>query len=175
MKDKIRKVPAGTVIYEQGTDCHSMFLLREGKVGLYLYFGTPKQFALLEMSRPGSSLGEMGLLEGEPRNATAVALTDCVLVEINEKDFGTFIADHPDETEVMIKDLSHRFKSVMDELKVAQEVIYDCIEEMGERQPKKLSLKERLKRYADLFLEIPPDVPPDLYMSCYTRFHGSML
>ncbi|MFA6688087.1 MAG: Crp/Fnr family transcriptional regulator [Sphaerochaetaceae bacterium] len=175
MQDDILKVAEGTVIYEQGTECDSMFLLREGKVGLYLDFGTPKQFALIEMTGPSSSLGEMGLLEGEPRNATAVALTDCTLVEIHTDDFGEFIAAHPDETETIIKDLSHRFKTVMDELKTAQGTIYDFIDELGDRPPKKLSLKERIKRYTDLFLEIPPDVPPDLYMSCYTRFHGSML
>ncbi len=175
MADKIRHIPQGTVIYQQGDDCNSMYVLRQGKVGLYLAFGTPKQYELLEVSRPGSSLGEMGLLEGEPRNATAVALEDCTLVEIEEAAFGKFIAEHPDEAQLIIKDLSHRFKNVMDELKMAQGVIYDCLAEMGDKPPKKQSLRDRLKRYADLFLEIPPDVPPDLYMSCYSRFHGNML
>ncbi len=60
MQDDILKVAEGTVIYEQGTECDSMFLLREGKVGLYLDFGTPKQFALIEMTGPSSSLGRWG-------------------------------------------------------------------------------------------------------------------
>jgi len=172
----IIEVAKDTVIYQQGQECNTMFLLRHGSVALYLNYGTPEQFQLCELSHEGASLGEMGLLNDEPRNATAVALTDCVLVEISDNQFPSFIAAHPAETRQIIIDLAVRFRNATNEIRNEQEVIRDCIQALQEeKHQRKESFAERLKRYADFFLEVPPDVPPDLYMSCYNRFHGSML
>ena len=110
----ILEVPKGMVIYTQGTPCTTMFLLREGTVALYLNYHTPQQFELAQISRPGSSLGEMGLFEEYPRSATAVALTDCTLVEIDRENFSPFIAAHPEETVQIILEGSHRFLSVFE-------------------------------------------------------------
>ena len=74
----------GDVLYRQGESCDTMYVLGKGRIGLYLGYGTPKEYLLIELSEPGSSLGEMGLLEGEPRNATAVALEDSILSELTE-------------------------------------------------------------------------------------------
>ena len=172
----IVEVPKGTVIYEQGAPCSSMFLLRSGKVGLFLNYRTPGQFELVEVNRPGSSLGEMGLFAEDPRNATAVAMTDCVLVEISQEKFPDFIEAHPQETRQMILDLSRRFKAAIEEVKNEQLIIQECLEALKEAQlAKKDTLKERIKRISDFLLDIPKDVPPDLYLSFNSRFHGSML
>ena len=108
--NQVLEIPKGTVIYEQGTPCSTMFLLRSGKVALYLNYRTAQQFQISEISLSGSSLGEMGLFEEDPRNATAVALADCVLVEISQDSFPAFIEAHPDETRQIILDLSQRYK-----------------------------------------------------------------
>lgn len=174
MVERIKSVPAGTVIYEQGAPCHSMYVIRSGKVGLYLDYETPHRFALHELS-VGMALGEMGLLEEEPRNATAVALTHVELQELSLEEFPDFLAEHPKEAENIIISLSHRLKSVMVELMNAHQMIRDCIEEIGENPVKKATLGERLKKYADLFLDVPKDIPPDLYLNCYFRYHGNFL
>jgi CRP-like cAMP-binding protein len=172
----IVEVPKGTVIYEQGAPCSSMFLLREGTVGLFLNYRTPRQFQLLEISRSGSSLGEMGLFAEEPRNATAVALGDCVLVEISKERFPDFIEAHPQETRQMILDLSQRFKMAVQEVKNEQAIIQECFEALKEAElSKKDTLKEKIKKISDFLLDIPKDVPPDLYLNFNSRFHGSML
>ncbi|WP_320129785.1 cyclic nucleotide-binding domain-containing protein [uncultured Sphaerochaeta sp.] len=172
----IAEVGKDTVIYEQGSPCSTMFLLRSGTVGLFLNYRTPEQFELVEIARPGSSLGEMGLFAGEPRNATAVAMTDCVLVEISEAKFPAFIEAHPEETRQIVLDLSQRFKMAIQEVKNEQQIIQECFEALKEVQlTKKDTLKERLKKISDFLLDIPKDVPPDLYLSFNSRFHGSML
>ncbi|MCH3907728.1 MAG: cyclic nucleotide-binding domain-containing protein [Sphaerochaeta sp.] len=172
----ILHVEKDTVIYKQGQECSTMFLLRQGTVGLYLNYGTPEQFQLCELSQPDSSLGEMGLLDGEPRNATAVALTDAVLVEISEDKFGAFIAQNPMEARQIIVDLAIRFKNVTQELKNEQEVIRECLSTLQEQdEKKKNSFMGKLKKYTEYFFNIPKDVPPDLYAGYYNRFHGTML
>ena len=47
----IISVPKGTIIYEQGEPCTTMFVLQSGSVGLYLNWATPKQFQLLEITK----------------------------------------------------------------------------------------------------------------------------
>lgn len=171
----ILEVTRGTIIYEQGSPCSTMFLLRSGTVGLFLNYHTPQQFQLLEISKPGSSLGEMGLFDNEPRNATAVALSDCVLVEISQENFPAFIIAHPHETRQMILDLSQRFKAAIQEVKNSHEIIAESLQALKEVQAnKKDSLKERIRRISDYLLDIPEDVPPELYLSFNSRFHGTM-
>jgi len=172
----ILHVVKDTVIYKQGQECSTMFLLRSGTVALYLNHGTPNQFQLCELSHPGSSLGEMGLFDGEPRNATAVALTDAVLVEISEEKFASFIAENPEEARQIILDLAMRFKNVTQELRNEQDVIRECLTTMQQEETKrKNSFMGRLKKYTEYFFNIPKDVPPDLYVGYYNRFHGTLL
>lgn len=39
---------------------------------------------------------------------------------------------------------------------------------------KKESLKDRIRKISDYLLDIPEDVPPELYLSFNSRFHGTM-
>lgn len=169
------EVPKGTVIYEQGTPCTTMFLLKRGTVGLYLNYHTPRQFELFEITRLNSSLGEMGLFDDQPRNATAVALTDCMLLEISKESFPDFIETHPEETRQIILDLSQRFKAAVEEIKNSQQIIAECLDALKEAQvPKKDSLRDKIRKISDYLLDIPKDVPPELYIHFNSRFHGTL-
>ena len=171
----VLQISKDTVIYEQGTSCSTMFLLRSGKVGLYLNYHTPQQFQISEITLAGSSLGEMGLFEEDPRNATAVALTDCVLVEISQASFPAFIEANPSDTRQIILDLSQRYKMALQEVKNSHLIIQESLEALKEAQlNKKDSLKDKIKKISDFLLDIPEDVPPELYLSFNSRFHGTM-
>jgi CRP-like cAMP-binding protein len=52
-----------------------------------------KEIAVLER---GAAFGEMSLLTGEPRNATVVALQDCVLLEMGRQVFARHLQQHPE-------------------------------------------------------------------------------
>ncbi len=171
----IISVPKGTIIYEQGKPCTTMFVLQSGSVGLYLNWATPTQFQLLEITKAGTSLGEMGLFEKDPRNATAVALSDATLLEISNETFPTFVQNHPDQTISIILELSQRFKMALQEIKASQAIIGESLAALKEAQEcKKDTLKDRIKRISDYLLDIPEDVPPELYLSLNSRFHGTM-
>ena len=175
-ENKIIHLEKGRVLYHKGEECDTMFVLRSGKICLYLDYGTPHQFALAVLSSPGSSLGEMGLLEHEKRNSTAVALEDSVLVEIKSDNFETFLSRYPQEGVKIITDLAHRFSAVTQELRSTQKLVAQILQEVQESQNAvKPTLRERLKKLGDFFLDIPDDVPPDLYAGIYTRNHGHMM
>lgn len=173
--NKVVNVPKGHVLYHQGDECNTMFVLLSGAMGLYLNYGTKDQFALIVLSDKGASLGEMGLLEGEPRNATAVALADSVLIELEEAHFQEFLEKYPNLGMKMIKDLAGRFKVVTEELQNAQDVVRTIVSELeSDKSKEKKSIREKLKGIADVLLDVPKDVPPDLYVTCYTRTHGNL-
>ena len=174
-ENRIIHLPKGHVLYNKGEECDTMFVLRSGKICLYLDYGTQKQFALATVGEPGSSLGEMGLLEGETRNGTAVADEDSVLIEISRENFAQFLSRYPDEGVKIVSDLAHRFKTVTEELKNTQTLVAEIISDVQTSQESvKPSLKERLKKLADFFLDIPDDVPPDLYVNVWSRNHSHM-
>ena len=173
--NKVINLEKGHVLYRQGDECNTMFVLISGAVALYLNYGTKDQFALIVLNEKGSSLGEMGLLEGEPRNSTAVAVEDSVLIEIEEEHFQEFLEKHPNFGTKMLKDLAGRFKVVTEELLNAQDVVRDLVKEIENDKSKgKKSIRDRLKGIADVLLDVPKDVPPDLYVTCYTRTHGNL-
>lgn len=175
MEEKNIQLQEGAVLYEQGAEGRSMFRLSSGKITLYLDYGTPKQFALVEINEPGATFGEMGLLAGEPRNTTAVAMEDSILMEIDMEHFEDFSRKHPDDMRRMITDLSHRLKTALQELANAQEVVYGLIEEQETGQPRKDGFQQKLKRFTDLFFNYPKDIPPDVYLSNFMRNHSGML
>jgi small-conductance mechanosensitive channel len=69
---------AGEVIVRQGAPGSSMYLVCSGQV---LISVEPHHQEVATVG-PGDFFGEMSLLTGEPRNATATAVGDCVLLEV---------------------------------------------------------------------------------------------
>ena len=118
----------------------------------------------------------MGLLEGERRNGTAVAIEDSVLVEISKDNLALFLSRYPEEGVKIVGDLAHRFKAVTEELRMTRTLVAEIMKDFQDSQNAvKPTLRERLKRLGDFFLDIPDDVPPDLYFNLYTRNHGHMM
>lgn len=85
----IRKHAAGTTIVRKGEPAAEMFLVRKGRVAIQLDGETVEEV--------GSSgiFGEMALIDREPRSASALAITDCEIVPIDERLFTILVQDAP--------------------------------------------------------------------------------
>ncbi len=89
-----RHFPAGTEIIREGEPGDSMFIMIDGEVEitkqltLVLDEDTPKERVMIRLkAEDGVYFGEMSLLENDSRSATVTALTDCQVLELNQKDF----------------------------------------------------------------------------------------
>lgn len=80
---------AGERIFLQGDAANSMFGVIEGQVDIC------RNDTVLETVSPESVFGEMGLINSKPRMASAIAKTDCTIVEINRSDFYFLIQHSP--------------------------------------------------------------------------------
>lgn len=80
-------VEAGTVIMKEGQseDVDYMALLLEGQVRAESASQMPGEEVVISIISPGQLIGEMGILDGEPRSATCTALTDLKLAILSRE------------------------------------------------------------------------------------------
>ncbi|WP_187274500.1 methyl-accepting chemotaxis protein [Paenibacillus sp. N3.4] len=107
-------LPEGEMIFREGDAGQHMYMVLEGSVEIRLET-EGKQITAAKLLQ-GDFFGEMSLLEGLPRSGTAVAVEDCRLVLLHEKDFLELLAaDHTIAWRIM-KALSSRIRHVNREL-----------------------------------------------------------
>ena len=102
----------GQILFREGDLALTMYVIKVGSVGVYTDYGTSgeKQIAVLKQD---DFLGEMGMIEGLPRNATAVILEDAtVLTELNEEDLALFFRNRPDQIIRIMRQLSSRIREI---------------------------------------------------------------
>jgi CRP/FNR family transcriptional regulator, cyclic AMP receptor protein len=79
----------GAAIFREGDRGCEMFVVRAGTVELQVT-GHP-----VETLERGDFLGEMALVDNEPRSATAICLTDCQVVPVNREKFQYLVKETP--------------------------------------------------------------------------------
>jgi CRP-like cAMP-binding protein len=85
----VRDFKAGDVIFRQGDPAHELFIVQSGEVEIRL--GN----RVLETLPQYSIFGEMALIDGAPRSASAIAASDAKLVSVSEKQFLFLISNTP--------------------------------------------------------------------------------
>jgi CRP/FNR family cyclic AMP-dependent transcriptional regulator len=72
---------AGETIFKEGDPATELYVIQSGRVGIQL--GN----RILDTLDANTIFGEMALIDGAPRSATAIAATDVALVPVSEKQF----------------------------------------------------------------------------------------
>jgi CRP-like cAMP-binding protein len=85
----VRSFVSGETIFHQGDPASVMFVVNAGEVEIRL--GNK----VLEVVQPSGIFGEMAIIDGQPRTATAVARSDCKLVPIDQKRFQFLVQQTP--------------------------------------------------------------------------------
>lgn len=80
-----RRVPAGTPLFVEATAGESLFIIESGTVRITQR--GEKAERELAILGPGEHLGELALLARSTRLVSAVAATDCEIVELSQRDF----------------------------------------------------------------------------------------
>jgi CRP/FNR family transcriptional regulator, cyclic AMP receptor protein len=87
-------VAAGKVIFDMGDVGDCLYILRSGHVHIYVENTTGEKIVLGEFE-PGEVFGEISLLDGGPRTATAIAMEDSELFVLTRDDLQSLITEHP--------------------------------------------------------------------------------
>jgi len=98
------------VIFEENSSGNEMFIVYSGKVKLYTQPKTGRR-TVLSVLRPGEHFGEMALIDGSPRSATAVAMQDNTkLVILDKAKFLYLVQQQPEFAFAMMETLSQRIR-----------------------------------------------------------------
>ncbi len=87
--EKSVRLKAGTVLFEKDDPAQHMYVVKKGTIRLHHGDVT------LEIVEPGGMFGEMAIVDHLDRSASATAVTDCELAEINEEQFLTTLRHAP--------------------------------------------------------------------------------
>ena len=101
----------------------------------------------------GQILGEMGMIEAYPRSATAVALSEqVVLSELVEADLDAYFKDDPAKVLLLMRQLSERLRETTRKYTELCGAVsrHKKAEEQGDEQPE---LLQELDRYAKFYSE----------------------
>ncbi|MDA8020030.1 MAG: cyclic nucleotide-binding domain-containing protein [Thermoanaerobaculia bacterium] len=79
----LRKLPSGTSVFRQGDPGDEFYVVWKGRVAI-VDEAADERLAVLG---PGQFFGEMALVSGKPRNASAVVEEDAELLSLNKDEF----------------------------------------------------------------------------------------
>ena len=97
--------PAGEFVFKAGDHGETMYIVTEGEVDIVDGSGV-----ILETAGPGSIVGELALIDDEPRSATVVAKTDCRLVAVDRRRFQYMVQETPFFGLAVMKVLADRLR-----------------------------------------------------------------
>lgn len=129
----------GTVIFKEGDTEKTMFDIRLGSVGIYANYGTKEQ-KLLKKLTSEDFFGELAMIDGSPRSATAVALEDAQAWVISRENFKDYFATKPAKALLILQSISHRIRELTKEYINVCDVLdtYVSAKDAGEKVDKEL-------------------------------------
>ncbi len=84
----------GDTVFKESEDGQSIYVLKSGEVKACKVAPDGELFTLTIM-KDGDIFGEMSFLDGRPRSATIVAMSDLVTYVIERSDFETIVDENP--------------------------------------------------------------------------------
>ncbi|HVG31248.1 MAG TPA: cyclic nucleotide-binding domain-containing protein [Pyrinomonadaceae bacterium] len=106
---KPRSLPRGALLFRQGDAGDAMYLVEAGRVRIFVTDEDGDEVTLAELAR-GDFFGEMALVEGKARTASARAVDDVRLLSLAREDFLAFVRKNSDVALAMVRAISERLR-----------------------------------------------------------------
>jgi CRP-like cAMP-binding protein len=111
-----RRFEAGEIVYREGEPGTEAYLLEEGQVRLI------KRVRGLERSlmvlRPGDLFGESALLVGAPRSSTAITVTPCLALALEQATMQSLLEKNPAIAVRVVRQLIVRLRDAEDRIEI---------------------------------------------------------
>jgi CRP/FNR family transcriptional regulator len=105
------KFKRGTLMFIEGELSTEMFIIRQGKIRILKQQG--EKTIELAVLGPGSVLGELSLLDHQPRGATAQIVEDCTVTVVDEQALNATLAAVPSWLSNIIRLVVKRLRDTM--------------------------------------------------------------
>jgi CRP-like cAMP-binding protein len=94
----------GQLLFVENDPGESLIVLRRGAVAVFRTAPTGER-AVLSVIRPPEAFGELSLLDGSPRSASAEAIEDCSALALSRAAFTELVQSHPRILEAVMRSL----------------------------------------------------------------------
>lgn len=109
-----KSVPRATSICAKGDPGSSLFAICQGAVKITVP-SVDGHVAVFNLIGKGDIFGEIALLDGRPRTADAIAITDCELFVIERRDFLPLVREEPEIALKLIEILCARLRQTTEQ------------------------------------------------------------
>lgn len=99
----------GSVLVTQDRPGDGLYVVYSGRVKVVMY-GPQAREVTLAILRPGEVFGELAMLDGAPRSATVVAMTDAQLLALPREDFMRHLQRNPQTALNLLGELARRLR-----------------------------------------------------------------
>ncbi len=110
-----KKLGPGDVLFNEGDKGKEMYLIREGRIKITKGKGEDEK--VLAVLKEGDFFGEMAIIDGSPRSASAIAVDSVSLLIINEEIFKSKIKENP-LIEYILTTLTRRLRNTDEQIKM---------------------------------------------------------
>lgn len=104
-----RQVPKGSILFYVDDPGNACYIVIDGKVKIVVNSGDGREH-ILGILGLSDLFGEMSLIDGQPRSATAIAVEDSSVLTIQREEFMRILADHPGIAMKLLIVLSRRLR-----------------------------------------------------------------
>jgi CRP-like cAMP-binding protein len=115
MRTAVKRVPAGRTIFLKDEPGDGLYGISSGRVAFTVESADGKELTLNVLSA-GQFFGEIALLDGRGRSATAVARDACELLFISRTEFMAFLRERPESMMPIVELLCERLRLATDHL-----------------------------------------------------------
>ena len=136
-----RKIPEGTTFIREGDtqDTGFMLLVLDGEVTVETIVVSRTAPITVTVLGPGSLIGEMGLLDGSPRSASCIAMSNLRCAMLTREGLNQLLYDDPRTAAKLMMAISlriaNRMRESQDKLKLYAQLTQAMNEEINELMP----------------------------------------
>ena len=131
-----------TALFHAGDPGHMLYIIVTGQVRIEKVSASGEMIHLASRGR-GDHFGELALLDGKPRMASVVTVSDCVCLTIEREAFQQCLRNAPSVSSQIMATLAERLREAADALEAVQEL-------------------DVLGRLCKALLELTPDYGPNI-------------
>ncbi len=107
----IRTLRQGEVLFSKGETGNSMYVIEEGALEIFVPVGSSVNEVRVSVLQAGEFVGELSLLDGLPRTATARAMKPTRLLKMKREDFVELLLKRPAVAVSMVSEIGKRLRS----------------------------------------------------------------
>jgi len=105
-----RTFPAGTRVFHEGDDSDACYIVKEGSFRVTREHSDGRAITLATLG-PGEIFGELAMLDGDKRSASAEALSEGELLALPANDVRALLARHPEISLKLVAGLVRRLRA----------------------------------------------------------------